>query len=105
MLLYTVENLPGIEYEAIGLVRGSIVQTKHIGKDIWAHIKQIFGGEINVYTEMINEARAIATGRMIDEAKKLEADAIVCVRFVTAPIMQNASEVLAYGTAVKLKSG
>ena len=88
--------------ETLGIVKGSTVRAKHIGKDIFAMIKQIIGGEIKGYTEMINEARDEAMQRMIAEAKRLKADAIVNVRFTTSDVMQGSAEVLAYGTAVKL---
>ena len=103
MLLYTIETIPGKEYEAIGLVKGAIVQSKHIGKDLMAGLKTIVGGEISGYTEMIAEARTIATQRMTDEAKALGADAIVGVRYGSSSIMDGAAEVLAYGTAVKFR--
>ena len=83
-------------------MKGSTVRAKHIGKDIYAMLKQLIGGEIKGYTEMINEARDEATKRMVAEAKKLKADAIVNVRFATSDVMQGSAEVLAYGTAVRL---
>ncbi|MBI2208765.1 YbjQ family protein [Candidatus Woesearchaeota archaeon] len=89
--------------ETLGIVRGSTVRAKHIGKDVMAMLKQIVGGEITGYTQMINEARDEAVKRMVEEAKKLKADAIVNVRFATSDIMQGAAEVMAYGTAVRLK--
>jgi uncharacterized protein YbjQ (UPF0145 family) len=103
MLIYTIENIPGKEYNAIGLVKGAIVQSKHIGKDFMAGLKTIVGGEISGYTEMITEARNIATQRMIDEATSLGADAVVGVRYGSSSIMDGAAEVLAYGTAVKFR--
>lgn len=103
MLIYTIENIPGKEYNAIGLVKGAIVQSKHIGKDFMAGLKTIVGGEISGYTEMITEARNIATQRMVDEATALGADAIVGVRYGSSSIMDGAAEVLAYGTAVKFR--
>ena len=101
MLITTTENIPGKSYEALGLVKGSVVRAKHIGRDIMAAFRNMAGGEIYAYTELLNEAKAIATSRMEEEAKALEADAIVCVRYVTAPVMDGANEVMAYGTAVK----
>ena len=101
MILVTLENIPGKQYEVLGLVQGSTIQSTHIGKEIGAGFKQIIGGELKGYTEMMNEARKIATSRMIDEAQKLGANAIVCVRYASSSVMQNAAEVLAYGTAVK----
>ena len=102
MLIITTSKIPGKEYEVLGLVKGSVVQSKHVGRDLMAGLKQIIGGEIKGYTEMLTEAREIATSRMIEEAKKLGANAIFCTRYSTSNIMQNAAEVLAYGTAVKI---
>lgn len=104
MKLVSTETIPGETIkEALGLVKGEIVQSKHAGRDIMAGFKTIVGGEIKGYTEMIREARKIATERMIEEAKKVEADAIVGVRYGSSAVMQGAAEVIAYGTAVKLK--
>lgn len=104
MLLVNTENIEGKTIkESLGLVKGCVVQSKHIGKDLLAGFKTIVGGEISGYTEMLNEAREIATKRMIEEAEKLGADAIVGVRFGSSSVMEGASEMLAYGTAVKLK--
>ena len=102
MLIITSSKLPNKEYEVLGLVKGSVVQSKHVGRDFMAGLKQIIGGEIKGYTEMLSEAREIATSRMVDEAKALGANAIFCARYSTSSIMQNAAEVLAYGTAVKI---
>lgn len=103
MLLFTTDNISGREYDAIGLVKGNCVQSKHIGRDIGAGLKGIVGGEIKGYTELLTESRTMATERMVQEAEALGADAIVGIRFTTSQIMEGASEVLAYGTAVKLK--
>ena len=104
MLLVTSDTIPGANIiEALGLVKGEIVQSKHLGKDFMAGMKTIVGGEIKGYTEMISEARNVATKRMIDEAEKLGADAIVGVRYGSSGVMQGAAEIIAYGTAVKLK--
>ena len=104
MLLATTNHVDGKEIkETLGLVKGTIVQSKHIGKDIMAGFKTIVGGEIKGYTEMVAEARQIATNRMIEEAEALGADAIVGIRYGSAEATQGAAEVLAYGTAVKLK--
>ena len=89
--------------KTLGLVRGNTIRAKWIGKDIIVAIRQIFGGELKEYTEMLNEARDQALDRMIEEAKKLKADAIINVRFTTSNVMANAAEILVYGTAVKLK--
>ena len=102
MLITTTENI-GRDYDILGLVKGSTVNSRHIGKDIGASFKTIVGGEIKGYTEMIEDARNIAVGRMEDEAKKLGADAIVGMRLSTSSVMQSASEVTAYGTAVKFR--
>ena len=101
MLIITTETVPGREVTPLGLVKGSTIQSKHIGNDIGAGFKTIVGGELKSYTKMMEEARAIATDRMIAEAEALGADAVVCVRFATSAIMQGAAEVIAYGTAVK----
>ncbi|MGB9790602.1 YbjQ family protein [Thermotoga caldifontis] len=104
MLLTTTERLEGYEIvETLGMVMGNVVYSKHLGKDIAAAFKTLAGGEIKSYTELLTEARNIALQRMIAEAEKLGADAVVGVRFSSASIMQSAAEVLAYGTAVKLK--
>ena len=104
MQLYTVENVPGIKIEkAFGLVKGEIVQSKHIGKDFMAGLKTIVGGEIQGYTEMIREARNIATYRMIQEAEKMGANAIIGIRYGSSEVMQGSAEIIAYGTAVKIK--
>ena len=104
MKIFSIENIPGSEYEALGLVKGEVVQSKHLGRDFMAGMKTIVGGEIKGYTEMIQEARKIATDRMIAEAESLGADAIVGVKYGSSAVMQSASEVIAYGTAVKFKS-
>ena len=104
MLICTTDNIEGKEIkETLGLVKGAIVQSKHIGRDFMAGMKTIVGGEIKSYTEMLNEAREEATNRMIKEAESLGADAIVGVRFGTSEATQGAAEIFAYGTAVKLK--
>lgn len=104
MLLTTTERLEGYEIvETLGMVMGNVVYSKHLGKDIAAAFKTLAGGEIKSYTELLTKARNIALQRMIAEAEKLGADAVVGVRFSSASIMQSAAEVLAYGTAVRLK--
>ncbi len=87
----------------LGIVRGNTIRAKWFGKDIVAGLRQLVGGEIKEYTEMLNDAREEAINRMIKEAKALDADAIINVRFATSQVMQSAAEMLAYGTAVKLK--
>jgi uncharacterized protein YbjQ (UPF0145 family) len=101
MKLVSIDTIPGKSYEALGVVKGTVVQTKNIGRDFMAGMKTLVGGEIVGYTEMLNEARQIATKRMVDEAEALGADAIVGVRYGSSQVMQGAAEVIAYGTAVK----
>ena len=101
MKLATIENWPGKNYEILGLVKGTVVQSKNLGKDFMAGIKTLVGGEIVGYTEMIVEARAIATKRMVDEAEALDADAVIGVRYGSSSVMQSAAEVVAYGTAIR----
>lgn len=103
MKLVTIDSIPGREFEALGMVKGTIVQSKNFGRDFMAAMKTLVGGEIVSYTEMLNEARQIATKRMVDEAEKLGADAVVGVRYGSSAVMQGAAEVVAYGTAVKFK--
>ncbi|WDV47497.1 YbjQ family protein [Clostridiaceae bacterium M8S5] len=88
--------------ETLGLVKGSTIRAKHVGKDIISGFRNLVGGEMNEYADMLNEARQIATSRMADEAKKLGADAIINLRYSTSAVMQGAAEILVYGTAVKL---
>ena len=101
MKLVSIETIPGQNFEVIGVVKGTIVQSKNFGKDFMAGMKTLVGGEIKGYTDMLVEARQIATKRMVDEAEQLGADAIVGVRYASSSVMQGAAEVLAYGTAVK----
>ena len=103
MLIVTTESIPGKTLEPLGLVKGSTIQTVNALRDIGAGLKTLVGGELTKYTQMMDNARTIATERMIDEAKKLGADAIVSVRFATSSIMQSAAEIMVYGTAVRLK--
>lgn len=103
MILVTTEYISGKETEMLGLVRGSTIQTKHIGNDIGASFKTLVGGEISSYTDMMNKARDIATDRMIKEAEAIGADAILAVRYSSSAVMAGASEVMVYGTAVKFK--
>ena len=100
MKLVTVDQIPG-EYEVLGMVSGSVVQSKHIGRDFMAGMKTLVGGEIKGYTEMLYEARQIATNRMIEQAKSLGADTIIGIRYGSSSVMDGAAEVLAYGTAIK----
>lgn len=101
--LYNIENIPGKKYKALGIVKGSMIQSKHLGKDIGNVLKSMVGGELRGYSEMLNEARAIATKRMMQEAIGMEADAIVNVRYATSAVMQGAAEMLVWGTAVKFE--
>lgn len=103
MLLVSINHIPGKDFEVLGMVKGCVVQSKNFGKDFMAGMKTLVGGEIVGYTEMLVEARQIATKRMVDEANALGADAIVNIRFGSSSVMQGAAEVLAYGTAVKIK--
>ena len=103
MILVNTDYVSGKDSETLGLVKGSTIQSKNIGKDILQGLKTIIGGELKCYTEMMNEARALATKRMVQEAEGLGADAVVNIRYSSAAIMQNAAEVIAYGTAVKFK--
>lgn len=103
MLLVNIDYIPGKELEVLGMVKGTIVQTKHFGKDFMAGMKTLVGGEIVGYTEMLTEARQIATKRMVDEAEAMGADAVINIRYGSSSLMQSAAEVIAYGTAVKFK--
>ena len=101
MKLVSIDTYPGKEIEVLGMVKGTIVQTKNVGRDFMAGVKTLVGGEIVGYTEMLTEARQIATKRMVDEAEQLGADAVIGIKFGSSMVMQGAAEILAYGTAVK----
>ena len=103
MLIVTMETIPGQDIEPLGLVKGGTIQSKNIGKDIGQGLKTIIGGELKSYTKMMDEARALATARMEEEARALGADAIVAMRYASTAVMQGAAEVMAYGTAVRVK--
>ena len=103
MLLVNTEHIPGHDYEILGLVRGSTIQTKHLGQDLTQSLKTLVGGELRAYTDMMNQARDLATERMAGEAARLGADAVVNIRYATSAIMQGAAEVMVYGTAVKFR--
>lgn len=103
MKLINIDYIPGQEFDLLGMVKGNVVQSKNVGRDIGASFKGLVGGELKGYTEMLQEARQIATLRMVEEAEKLGADAVINVKFSSASIMQGAAEVIAYGTAVKFK--
>ena len=101
MILVNTDYISGKELEMLGLVKGSTIQSKNIGKDISQALKTLVGGELKEYNEMMNDARALATKRMVAEAEELGADAVVNIRYASAAVMQGAAEVMAYGTAVK----
>lgn len=103
MIIVTTETVPGKNIDQVlGMVSGNVVQSKHVGRDIMAGLKTIVGGEIAGYTEMLTEAREVATTRMISDARSLGANAIVNIRFTTSAVGQGMSELLAYGTAVSI---
>ena len=101
MILVNTDYISGKNLEMLGMVKGSTIQSKNIGKDLTQSLKTLVGGELVGYNEMMNEARALATKRMVGEAEALGADAIVNIRYASSAIMQGAAEVIAYGTAVK----
>lgn len=104
MKLVNIDYVPGYEIEeALGIAKGTVVQSKNIGRDFMAGMKTIVGGEISGYTDMLITARQIATKRMVDDAESLGADAVINVRYGSSAVMNGAAEVIAYGTAVKLK--
>ena len=104
MIYSTTETIPRRDIiESVGVVTGNVVQAKHIGRDIMAGLKSIVGGEIRGYTEMLNEARDIAIGRLVESANQKGADAVIGIRFTTSSIMDGSSEILVFGTAVKLR--
>ena len=101
MILVNTDYISGKELETLSLVKGSTIQSKNIGKDIAQSFKTLVGGELKAYNEMMNEARALATKRMVAEAEELGADAVVNIRYASSAVVQGAAEVIAYGTAVK----
>ena len=103
MKIVTVETLQGVNYEELGVVTGSTIQSKNMFADFGQGLKSIVGGELKSYTSMMDKARAQATQRMVDQAVKMDADAIIGVRFTTNSIMAQAAEVLVFGTAVRYK--
>ncbi|MGO1469825.1 MAG: YbjQ family protein [Tissierella sp.] len=103
MILVNTDYITGKELEMLGVVKGSTIQTKNVGRDITQTFKTLVGGELKSYNEMMNKARALATKRMVEEAKDLGADAVVNIRYSSSAIMQAAAEVIVYGTAVKFK--
>ena len=103
MIVTNTETIPGKQItQTVGICRGSTVRARNVGRDMLAGLKNIVGGEIDGYTKLQAESREQALQRMIQDAERMQADAVVCVRFTTSTIMQGASEILAYGTAVKL---
>jgi len=103
MLLLSINYVPDKEIDALGIVKGNVVRSKNVGRDFMAGMKGLVGGELEGYTEMLNEARQIATKRMVDEAESLGADAVIKVEYASSAIVQGAAEIIAYGTAVKFK--
>lgn len=104
MIVVNTNEVTGKEIEEVlGLVRGNTIRARHVGNDIMASLRNIVGGEVKEYTKMISETREEALKRMVEEARKLGADAVINVRFTTSQVMNGAAEILAYGTAVKLK--
>ena len=104
MILVNTDSISDKKLIHLSLVRGSSIQSKHVGKDILSGLKTLIGGELTEYTGLINKARALATKRMVEEAEKLDADAVVNIRYTSTSLMQGAAEVLVYGTAVKFKN-
>ena len=102
ILLLNIEYIPGKKIEALGIAKGSVVQSKNFGKDFMAGMKTLVGGEIESYTQMLTEARQIATKRMVDDAEAMGADAVIGIRYTSASVMQGAAEITAYGTAVRI---
>ena len=102
MLLLNIEYIPGKKIEALGIAKGSVVQSKNFGKDFMAGMKTLVGGEIESYTQMLTEARQIATKRMVDDAEAMGAGAVSGIRYTSASVMQGAAEITAYGTAVRI---
>ena len=103
MILVNTDYIAGKELEMLGLVKGSTIQSKNLGRDITQGFKTLVGGELKAYTEMMNDARALATKRMVEEAEAMGADAVVNIRYSSAAVMQGAAEVMAYGTAVRFR--
>ena len=103
MKLLNIDYIPGKEIEALDVVKGTVVYTKNVGRDFMAAMKNLVGGELVGYTQMLNEARQMAVKRMVDAAELLEADAVINIRYGTSSVMSGAAEIIAYGTAVKLK--
>ena len=104
MILTNIETVPGKKIvQHFGLVQGSTIRAKHLGKDIMASLKNLVGGELKGYTQLLTEARKEATDRMVEQAQQLEANAIVNIRYATSSVAQGAAELFAYGTAVRVE--
>lgn len=103
MILVNTDFISGKQLETLSMVKGSTIQSKNIGKDITQMFKTLVGGELTAYNEMMNDARALATKRMVVEAEAMGADAVINIRYASASVMSGAAEVLAYGTAVKFR--
>ena len=103
MKIYTIENLPGVDFEVLGVVTGSTIQSKNVFSDLGQSLKNIVGGELRSYTQMMDKARKTATDRMIAQAEEMHADSIIGVRYATSAIVAQAAEVLVYGTAIRFK--
>jgi uncharacterized protein YbjQ (UPF0145 family) len=101
MILVNTDYITGKNLETLSIVKGSTIQSKHLGNDIMSGLKTLVGGELTAYNDMMNEARALATKRMVMEAEELKADGVVNIRYASSAIMQGAAEVIVYGTAVK----
>jgi uncharacterized protein YbjQ (UPF0145 family) len=101
MILVNTDFISGKKLDTLEIVKGSFIQSKHVGKDIMAALKGLVGGELISYSEMINEARSKATKRMVEEAEKLGSDAVINIRYASSAVKQGAAEILVYGTAVK----
>ena len=103
MILVNTDYISGKELETLSIVKGSTIQSKNVGRDITQMFKTLVGGELKAYNEMMNDARALATKRMVEEAQTLNADAVINIRYASAAVMSGAAEVMVYGTAVKFK--
>ena len=103
MILVSIDYIPGKEFEVLGIAKGSTIQSRNIGRDISQSFKTLVGGELKAYTEMMDNARKVATKRMVDDAEQMGADAVVNIRYTSSAVMSGAAEVLCYGTAVKFK--
>ncbi len=101
MILVNTDFIDDRKLKTLGIVKGSTVQSRHLGKDIMSGLKTLVGGELTAYAEMLNQARALATKRMVEEAEKMDADGVVSIRYSSSSVMQGAAEVIVYGTAIK----